>query len=172
MRSFHVFSILDRCCAGRKHSGSGWERLTSDLADIHSWVSFLDFLTVKDLLSKGAFGELSEFDVRPFLPPPSPDWTPDLVVFMGLFQSHFDRFKNALNTGARAWKDAPSPGTGHEYDLGAHLVDQAVDLFGKPESVFGVVRNARAIGHKDVADNFVIHRAFFPCLLIQLCSKG
>ncbi|KAL7416462.1 NAD binding Rossmann fold oxidoreductase [Mrakia frigida] len=91
-----------------------------------------DMLTLKSLLDNGSFGELSEFE------------------------SHFDRFRYELAVGSRAWKETKAPGVGAEYDLGSHLLDQALWLFGRPESVSGVVRNSRALGDPEVADSFTI----------------
>ncbi|GAA6010096.1 hypothetical protein JCM10207_007557 [Rhodosporidiobolus poonsookiae] len=96
-----------------------------------------DFLTVKKLMASGTFGELSEFT------------------------SHFDRYKNVPN--AKQWKDAALPGAGAAYDLGSHLIDQILDLFGPPQSVTGLVRNSRLIGSPDVPDSFLIH-LHYPAL--------
>ncbi|GAA6040272.1 hypothetical protein JCM8097_009396 [Rhodosporidiobolus ruineniae] len=95
-----------------------------------------DFLTVKKLIQEGKFGELSEF------------------------ASHFDRYKNVPN--AKAWKDAALPGAGAAYDLGSHLIDQIVDLFGPPQRVTGLVRNSRLIGSPEVPDSFLIHLHYDP----------
>lgn len=67
-----------------------------------------DFLTVRELLAAGRLGEvlLAEF--------------------------HWDRFRLELRPG---WKDAAAAGTGLLYDLGSHLVDQALILFGWPDVV-------------------------------------
>ena len=67
-----------------------------------------DFLTVKKLLDENILGRVVHFE------------------------SHFDRFRpKVLNR----WREADTPGSGIWYDLGSHLLDQAVQLFGKPESV-------------------------------------
>eukprot|EP00297_Palpitomonas_bilix_P012525 CAMPEP_0113870822 /NCGR_PEP_ID=MMETSP0780_2-20120614/2297_1 /TAXON_ID=652834 /ORGANISM="Palpitomonas bilix" /LENGTH=310 /DNA_ID=CAMNT_0000856137 /DNA_START=38 /DNA_END=970 /DNA_ORIENTATION=- /assembly_acc=CAM_ASM_000599 len=50
------------------------------------------------------------------------------------FESRFDRYKLS---GLRGWKGVPGPGTGILYDLGPHLIDQALVLFGVPEWVEG-----------------------------------
>lgn len=42
------------------------------------------------------------------------------------------------------------------YDLGAHLIDQALDLFGMPETVYATVSNQRQLKETDIADNFTI----------------
>lgn len=50
------------------------------------------------------------------------------------------------------WKDANLPGAGQVYDLGTHLLDQVVSLFGRPASVTGFVENVRKMGDPDVPD--------------------
>ncbi|RKH41418.1 oxidoreductase [Corallococcus sicarius] len=67
-----------------------------------------DFLTVRQLLSQGRLGTLYSLE------------------------SHFDRFRPQVKV---RWKEQDVPGGGSLWDLGAHLVDQAVQLFGLPESV-------------------------------------
>ncbi|KAM0786540.1 hypothetical protein ACM66B_001997 [Microbotryomycetes sp. NB124-2] len=91
-----------------------------------------DFLTVKKLIREGAFGQLSEF------------------------QSNFDRYKNEAAT-TKLWKEEDRPGSGSHYDLGSHLVDQILDLFGKPQRVTAILRNSRSIGNPAVPDSFMIH---------------
>ncbi|MFT3997467.1 MAG: oxidoreductase [Asticcacaulis sp.] len=67
-----------------------------------------DFLTVQSLINEGKLGEIS------------------------LFISRFDRFRPALRN---RWREQAAPGAGLWYDLGAHLVDQAVCLFGAPDAI-------------------------------------
>ena len=54
---------------------------------------------------------------------------------------HFDRFKNELSV--KAHKEAPMAGTGALYDLGSHLIDQALQLFGAPQEIFADIRMVR-----------------------------
>jgi len=67
-----------------------------------------DYLTLKDLLARGELG-------RP--------------VYL---ESHFDRFRPEVRD---RWREQKVPGSGLWVDLGAHLVDQAVQLFGKPDTL-------------------------------------
>ncbi|MDH6594763.1 putative dehydrogenase [Variovorax sp. TBS-050B] len=67
-----------------------------------------DFLTLKDLLASGELG-------RP--------------VYL---ESHFDRFRPEVKA---RWREQAVPGAGLWVDLGAHLVDQAVQLFGRPDTL-------------------------------------
>ncbi|GET26126.1 Gfo/Idh/MocA family oxidoreductase [Prolixibacter sp. NT017] len=68
-----------------------------------------DFLTVKSLLGAGMLGRLVEFE------------------------SHFDRYRNFVREGN--WKETGDERTGVLFNLGAHMVDQALVLFGDPEAV-------------------------------------
>lgn len=47
---------------------------------------------------------------------------------------HYDRFTEQLSY--KVHKETPTPGVGVLYDLGAHLIDQALQLFGMPKYVF------------------------------------
>lgn len=67
-----------------------------------------DFLTLRRLIEQGQVG-------RP--------------VF---FESHFDRYRPDVRV---RWREQKVPGAGVWVDLGAHLMDQAVQLFGKPDTV-------------------------------------
>ncbi len=67
-----------------------------------------DFLTVQHLIRESALGELFHYEV------------------------HFDRFRLDIRTG---WRETGGRGSGILYDLGAHLIDQAVHLFGLPHAV-------------------------------------
>ncbi|AMM22964.1 oxidoreductase [Variovorax sp. PAMC 28711] len=67
-----------------------------------------DFLTLRDLLARGELG-------RPVY-----------------FESHFDRFRPEVRD---RWRERAVPGGGLWVDLGAHLLDQAVQLFGKPDTI-------------------------------------
>lgn len=67
-----------------------------------------DFLTVRHCIEQGLFGEVASYEV------------------------HFDRFRPAIKQG---WREQASPGSGILYDLGAHLIDQALVLFGPPRAV-------------------------------------
>lgn len=80
-----------------------------------------DFLTVQELLRDGALGDIS------------------------LYESFFDRFRPEVRD---RWREQSLPGSGLLYDLGAHLIDQALVLFGDPASITAQVlqqrRGARA----------------------------
>jgi predicted dehydrogenase len=50
------------------------------------------------------------------------------------FESHFDRYRPQVRD---RWRERPGTGSGVWNDLGPHLVDQALQLFGLPERVIG-----------------------------------
>ncbi len=54
------------------------------------------------------------------------------------FESHFDRFRPVASP--RTWKEAESPANGMLMDLGPHLVDQVLALFGVPAAIPASVR--------------------------------
>ena len=76
-----------------------------------------DFLTVKKLIAEEALGRLVTFE------------------------SHFDRFRPAPRHGK--WQEAGDPANGMLFDLGPHLVDQALALFGLPDTITASVRSDR-----------------------------
>ena len=72
-----------------------------------------------------------------------------------LLEAHFryDRFKTTLNP--KPFKEDPVPGSGLDFDLGPHLVDQAITLFGPP------LRSTKTVGcfrpGSRVTDYFHLH---------------
>ncbi|KAL8937305.1 MAG: hypothetical protein Q9216_004493 [Gyalolechia sp. 2 TL-2023] len=61
------------------------------------------------------------------------------------FESHFDRYKPspASSSTTKAWKTRPEPGGGAIYDLGTHLIDQIVVLFGLPGKITAFLGSQR-----------------------------
>src|SRR5579864_4542733 len=69
------------------------------------------FLTVKKLVAAGSLGQIAEYEAR------------------------FDRFR--LDAKAGAWREkADFPAAGVLWDLGPHLLDGAMVLFGEPEWIW------------------------------------
>ena len=68
------------------------------------------------------------------------------------FESHFDRFRPVQRAGT--WKEASGPANGLLMDLGPHLVDQALALFGMPKTLLASVRRDR--DQTDIEDAFDI----------------
>lgn len=60
---------------------------------------------------------------------------------------HYDRYTTALSP--KVHKETPGPGRGLLYDLGSHLIDQVLQLFGKPEAVFADIGIIRPISKVD-----------------------
>lgn len=98
-----------------------------------------DFKTVKKVLSEGALGEIVEAEF------------------------HFDRYKEELSP--KVHKETPGPGTGALYDLGSHITDQALHLFGLPQAVFADIRILRSISQVD--DYFEV-LLYYPSLRVRL----
>ncbi|MGD7009015.1 Gfo/Idh/MocA family oxidoreductase [Metabacillus sp. 84] len=69
------------------------------------------------------------------------------------FEAHFDRFESGMNFDS--WREKDLPGSGVLFDLGSHLIDQALCLFGKPEEVTANIEIQREGGMAD--DAFDIH---------------
>jgi len=78
-----------------------------------------DFKTVKEVADEGLLGNIVEAEI------------------------HYDRFNELLSP--KVHKETPGPGTGVLYDLGSHLVDQALQLFGMPNAVFADLSIIRPI---------------------------
>ncbi len=76
-----------------------------------------DFLMLQTLLGEGRLGEVAEL------------------------HSHFDRHRPQVRD---RWRERDEPGAGLWYDLGPHLLDQAVQLFGMPQAVQADIAIQRA----------------------------
>ncbi len=65
------------------------------------------------------------------------------------FESRFERWRPEV--AHRAWRESPDPANagGVLYDLGSHLIDQALVLFGPVTSVYAELRNVRAAARVD-----------------------
>jgi scyllo-inositol 2-dehydrogenase (NADP+) len=83
-----------------------------------------DFRTVRALVESGRLGEIM------------------------LCEMAWDRFRLERRDN---WKDAGGPGTGLLFDLGSHLIDQALLLFGAPDSLAADLAVQRA---EAVADDY------------------
>jgi hypothetical protein len=51
------------------------------------------------------------------------------------------------------WKEGTQPGCGNTWNLAPHLIDQCMVLFGRPDSVMGLVQNVRQLGHSNLDDS-------------------
>lgn len=86
-----------------------------------------DFKTVRKVIQQGLLGEVVEYE------------------------AHFDRFRDFFKN---TWREKDIPGSGILYDLGSHLIDQALSLFGTPLEVFGNTLIQRKGGEN--VDNFEV----------------
>ncbi len=77
-----------------------------------------DLRTIKSIIDAKTLGKLAEFEL------------------------HYDRFRNFLKGN---WREKDEPGSGILYDLGPHIIDQALYLFGLPERIFADVKIQRSI---------------------------
>lgn len=92
-----------------------------------------EFHTVKDLVKSGALGSVVEYESR------------------------FDRFR--LESKPGAWRErADHPAAGVLWDLGPHLIDQALVLFGTPESIWASAFCQRQTAQID--DSFDVHMEY------------
>src|SRR5689334_6448575 len=72
-----------------------------------------------------------------------------------LFENHFDRYRLELRPSA--WRERPEAGSGVFFDLGVHLLDQALQLFGHPQAITADVRLERAGAQVDDAFDVTLH---------------
>ena len=83
-----------------------------------------DFITVRKILEQEILGPLVEFE------------------------AHYDRYRPGVDF--TTWKESASGlGTGILYNLGSHLIDQALVLFGMPQSLYSVTGVQRKGGMSD-----------------------
>jgi scyllo-inositol 2-dehydrogenase (NADP+) len=102
-----------------------------------------DFKTVKKLVKSGAMGAIVEYETR------------------------YDRFRPQPRP--NVWRERPGfPAAGVLWDLGPHLVDQALVLFGKPETVWATAFRQRQASTMD--DSFDIQMEY-PYLRTTLRAR-
>lgn len=109
------------------------------LAPFHNRRWDADFQTIQKLLHEGSLGRLVSFE------------------------SNFDRWRPVPKTGA--WREDSAQAGGTLLDLGTHLADQALTLFGKPEGVAAEVKRER--DGEGANDFFQIHLRY-PALIVTL----
>lgn len=80
------------------------------------------------------------------------------------FESTFDRWRPHPKIGG--WKELNAPGSGVLLDLGTHLIDQALELFGLPLEVSAEVGRERE--PRDAADDFFTVRLYYDGLTATL----
>ena len=98
-----------------------------------------DFITVKKIIDNKLLGTLVEYE------------------------AHFDRFRTEIKT--HSWRETIDLGSGILYDLGSHLIDQVLCLFGMPDELFAHLQVQRP-GGKSI-DQFEL-LLFYPGLKVTL----
>jgi predicted dehydrogenase len=122
------------------------EALIAAAADRHLTLSVFqnrrwdgDFLTVRKLIAGGLLGRLVEFE------------------------SCYMRFRNYIQ--ANTWKESPEAGSGITRNLGSHMIDQALQLFGMPQRVWADIDRLR---HGSRVDDYYHMRLVYPDLKVTL----
>jgi predicted dehydrogenase len=101
-----------------------------------------DYRTVKRILDEGLLGKIIDAEI------------------------HYDRYVPELSY--KKHKEAATPAVGCLYDLGSHLIDQALQFFGMPEAVFADI----AINRPDSkVDDYFDLKLFYPHHRITLKSS-
>ncbi len=77
----------------------------------------------------------------------------DLLGPIARYESRFDRYRPVVKESWKESDDMQDAG-GNIYDLGSHLIDQALQLFGKPTRVYAELPKRR-VGAKVDDDSFV-----------------
>ena len=115
-----------------------------------------DFLALRRLLSlpessPQSLGNIVEFESQ---------YVVRIVSYCLINQCRsFDRYRKDLKG---TWKDEPLPAGGQTYDLGSHLIDQALTLFGRPEKLTAFLQNVRGVGDSKLDD--CVSHYIVPCM--------
>ncbi len=101
-----------------------------------------DYRTVKKIVDEGWLGQIVEAEI------------------------HYDRYKEEI--GPKLHKETPGPGTGLLYDLGSHLLDQAIQFFGMPGAVFADIAIMRKVSK---VDDYMELLLYYPGLRVRVKSS-
>jgi Predicted dehydrogenases and related proteins len=118
------------------------ERKNKILTVYHNRRFTSDTKTVKKLLDSGLLGEITDYE------------------------THFDRYRTDPRPNG-AWREQSLPGSGIFYDLGSHLIDQALWFFGMPAAVTAEINHQRPWAKAD--DHFDV-RLHYPTFTATLKS--
>jgi predicted dehydrogenase len=105
-----------------------------------------DFLTLRQILRDGSLGEVIQFESR------------------------YDRYRSEPR---QRWREQAVPGAGVWFDLGSHLVDQALQLFGPPDAIYADLelqrRGAQAVDYFHIVLRYGRRRAILTagCLAVS-----
>lgn len=100
-----------------------------------------DFLTIKKILKTGILAEIQ------------------------YYEAHFDRYSPERKRAA--WRDEQLPGSGILFDLGPHLIDQALCLFGSPQSIKATIKSQR---ENSLVDDYFKISFFYPTKEVVLTA--
>ncbi|MDD2437349.1 MAG: Gfo/Idh/MocA family oxidoreductase [Massilibacteroides sp.] len=98
-----------------------------------------DFLTVKQMIASGVLGRVVEF------------------------QSAYQRYRNYIQP--NTWKEKADKHVGLTYNLGSHMIDQTIVLFGIPQSIYADIDRLRE--GSEVDDYYQIH-LHYPKIKVTL----
>ncbi|MHA4807759.1 oxidoreductase [Flavitalea flava] len=117
-------------------------RSTGKILSVYQNRRFVNhFLTIQKILAEGLLGNVVDFE------------------------AHYDRYRPGPKP--NAWREEDRPGSGIFYDLGAHLLDQVVCLFGFPKTITADLRRQRS--HAKATDYFDLWLDFG---LLKVTLKG
>jgi predicted dehydrogenase len=102
-----------------------------------------DYLGIKEVIEQGLIGNVKHFE------------------------SHIDRFRPEVRV---RWREQNVPGSGLWFDLGPHIIDQALQLFGLPQSVQGNIATLREGAEINdwahVVLNYPEHKVILHCSML------
>ena len=113
------------------------KKLTLSVFQNRRWDS--DFKTVQDIIKQNILGEIVDAEI------------------------HFDRFRPDLSP--KLHKETDNPGAGILMDLGSHIIDQALVLFGFPKAVYASIRKTRK---NSIVDDWFDITIFYENLNVRL----
>lgn len=94
-----------------------------------------DFRTVQRILKEGRLGDIVDYE------------------------AHYDRYRPGQKGN---WREKQAPGSGILYDLGSHLIDQALVLFGLPREISALLSidrpNGEAVDYFNIIMQYPRHR--------------
>jgi len=102
-----------------------------------------DFIAVGKVIEAGKLGKIHEVHIR------------------------YDRYRATISP--KTFKEEPMPASGLLYDLGPHLLDQAISLFGKPDTFHKILAKNRV--NTQVDDYFSIHLSYHNSLNVFVHSN-
>lgn len=102
-----------------------------------------DYKAIKEVLDSGLLRDIKEVEMR------------------------YDRYRTELSY--KKHKESDLPGAGTTYDLGAHLVDQALQLFGTPGSLFA---DLMAMRNGSLVDDYFEIILYYPSFRVRLKASN